>query len=252
MRPFEDHFAAGSPMYARARPHYPPELMGWLAEQAPSRKLAWDAATGTGQVAHLATEHFEEVYATDASPAQLAETVAARGLRFAQERAELPSLPTDSVDLVTVGAAAHWLDLPRFYEATRRVSRPGGLLALFSYGVELAGSPALQGVLNAYADSIEAHWTPAYQVVVERYQGLPFPFERVAMPEFLAHSQGDLRQFMDLMRTWSGSLRAREATGADPLAPFEARFEQAWTQEGPAEVPRTLHWPIFGHVGRVP
>lgn len=252
MRPFEDHFAAGASMYARARPHYPSEMMDWLAGQAPDRKLAWDAATGTGQVAHLATVHFEQVYATDASPAQLAETVPAPGLRFVHERAELPSLPVDSVDLVTVGAAAHWLDLPRFYEAARRVSRPGGLLALFSYGIELSGSPALQGVLNAYAASIAPHWTPAYQVVVDRYRGLPFPFERVEMPAFLAHSQGDLKQFMDLMRTWSGSLRAREATGADPLAPFAQRFEQAWTQRGPVEAPRTLHWPIFGHVGRVP
>lgn len=251
MRPFEDHFGASSPMYARARPRYPSEMVAWLAWQAPARAQAWDAATGTGRVAHLSSAHFERVYATDASASQLAEIAPREGLHVAVERAELPGLPDQSVDLITVGAAAHWLDLPSFYGAVRRVARPGAVLALFSYGVELRGAPELQDVLYAYATSIHAHWTPSYQVVVKRYQDMPFPFERIEMPEFLALSQGNLAQFLDLLRTWSGSLRAREATGADPLAPFEARFRQAWEQKGPVEAPRTLHWPIFGHIGRV-
>ncbi|MBE0772413.1 SAM-dependent methyltransferase, partial [Escherichia coli] len=34
-----------------------------------------------------------------------------------------------------VAQAAHWLDLPRFYEEVRRVARADAILALVTYGV---------------------------------------------------------------------------------------------------------------------
>lgn len=39
-----------------------------------------------------------------------------------------------SACLVTAAQAAHWFELPRFYDEVRRVSIPGAMLALFSYG----------------------------------------------------------------------------------------------------------------------
>ena len=88
MRGFEDHFALGSELYAKARPCYPMALSAWLTEQAPRSKLAWDAGTGSGRLAHQLNSHFDRVYATDASQAQLDQATPAPGLEFALERAE--------------------------------------------------------------------------------------------------------------------------------------------------------------------
>ena len=46
---FKDHFSTQSAIYRTARPRYAPALFEWLATQAPSRTLAWDAGCGTGQ-----------------------------------------------------------------------------------------------------------------------------------------------------------------------------------------------------------
>lgn len=251
MRPFEDHFSQGSSLYARARPAYPEALVSWLASLVEEHHLAWDAATGSGQLARMLVHHFPKVHASDASSAQLSQAQSRPGVEFVLERAETPSLKDGSVGLVTVGAAAHWLDLPAFYAAVERVAAPRALLALFSYGTRLRGCHHLQEAIQGYADSIEPYWTESYRVVAERYAGLPFPYERIEMPEFSAQSIGDLVQLMDLMRTWSGSMRAFEVTGVDPVAAFEDQLRWAWTQEGPVEASRTLYWPIFGHVGRV-
>lgn len=238
-------------MYAKARPLYPKTMLRWMAEQCVRRELAWDAATGSGQLAQVLVEHFPRVYASDASQAQLSQAQARPGLEFALERAETPSLEAGSVDLITVGAAAHWLDLPAFYTAVERIAAPQAVLALFSYGVKMRGCKHLGEAVEAYARSLDPYWTDSYRVVAERYSVLPFPFERLGLPEFCAESVGNLGQFMDLMRTWSGSLRAHEATGSDPVAAVEDQLRWAWTQEGPVEASRTLYWPIFGHVGRV-
>ncbi|KAI9723849.1 MAG: hypothetical protein M1828_004099 [Chrysothrix sp. TS-e1954] len=39
-----------------------------------------------------------------------------------------------SVDLIVVGMAAHWFDMPLFWEHTARLLRPGGTVALFTRG----------------------------------------------------------------------------------------------------------------------
>ena len=46
---FKDHFSRQSSAYSRYRPGYPPELIAWVAAQAPDRRLAVDCATGNGQ-----------------------------------------------------------------------------------------------------------------------------------------------------------------------------------------------------------
>jgi hypothetical protein len=48
---FKDHFSRQSQAYSRYRPGYPPELIAWVAAQAPDRRLAVDCATGNGQAA---------------------------------------------------------------------------------------------------------------------------------------------------------------------------------------------------------
>jgi len=71
---FEDHFSGHADAYAQYRPRYPDELFSWLASLIPGRVLAWDAGTGSGQVAVALTEHVDRVVATDASADQLAQS----------------------------------------------------------------------------------------------------------------------------------------------------------------------------------
>ncbi|HEX6828084.1 MAG TPA: SAM-dependent methyltransferase, partial [Burkholderiales bacterium] len=79
---FKDHFSAQAADYARYRPHYPAELFRWLAEAAAGRALAWDCATGNGQVASGLALHFSAVLATDASAEQLCQAPALPGVSY--------------------------------------------------------------------------------------------------------------------------------------------------------------------------
>jgi len=55
---FKDHFSRQSAAYGRYRPAYPPQLIEYVAAQAPGRRAAVDCATGNGQAAVALARHF--------------------------------------------------------------------------------------------------------------------------------------------------------------------------------------------------
>ena len=76
---FEDHFSEHAQDYARYRPCYSPDLFDYLAAIAPTRRLACDGGTGTGQAAVELARLFDRVVATSTC-APLAVAVSGTGL----------------------------------------------------------------------------------------------------------------------------------------------------------------------------
>lgn len=158
---FTDHFGSVAGAYAHYRPTYPAPLFAWLAGMTPARQRAWDCATGTGQAAIGLAAHFTEVVATDASASQLAAARPHPGVHYRLAEAENSGLEADSLDLVTVAQAAHWFDRPRFFSEVERVLRPGGVLAVWSYGIpELEGEGPDALLQHFYADIVGPYWPP--------------------------------------------------------------------------------------------
>jgi len=132
-RGFKDHFSAHASAYATARPHYPAALFDWLAFQCETRSLAWDAGCGNGQASRALAAHFAEVYASDPSAEQVAAAKPVANIRYVVEPAEECGLDDGYADLVTVAQAMHWFDVSRFQAEARRVLKPGGLFAAWTY-----------------------------------------------------------------------------------------------------------------------
>lgn len=249
---FPDHFSAVARDYASYRPQYDPSLIRRLGSLAPGRGCAWDVATGSGQVGRLLGAVFDEVIATDASADQLRYAVPHPRVEYRVEPGEAPSLESDSVDLITVAAGMHWLDEPAFYTAVQRVARPGAVLAMFSYGTELAEAPALQAVLEHYHRVVlEPYWPPQYAMIQSRYALLDPPFEVLPWPGSVAFCTADFDGLRGLLRTWSGAAIMHQRTGQDPTRDIAEALQEAWLETGPLEEARRLCWPVFGRVGRV-
>src|SRR5688572_2300324 len=131
---FQDHFSERAAGYAARRPHYPAELAAWLAGVAPALRSAWDAGCGSGQLSTSLATHFEKVIATDASAAQIDQAASHPRVEYRVEVAEKTTISGDSMDLVTLAQAAHWIDLGAFYDEARRVARRSAVIALIAYG----------------------------------------------------------------------------------------------------------------------
>ena len=226
---FPDYYSKQADNYARYRPNYPAELFSWLADQAPSRELCWDVATGSGQAASGLAEYFSRVVATDASAQQVHTAASNPRIEYREENARQSSLSDNSVSLITVAAAAHWLPLEDFYREVRRVAVPGAVLAMWSYGIAPTEPRDVASLVNQLDTQVLApHWPPEIQKVRDCYTTLPFPFPERFPPCLQAALPLEPDQLRGLIRTWSGSVRYSTATAQDPTASIDAALQALW------------------------
>lgn len=245
---FRDHFSAQSSQYAAYRPIYPKELAEFLAQSAPARALAWDAATGQGQAARLLAAEFQRVVATDASAAQIASAEPFERVEFRVGDASDSGLDDRSCDLITVAQAAHWLDTTAFYAEARRVLRPGGVIAIWGYVLLQTGHKDIDGRLEEFQDvTVGSYWPEGREILNSRYATLPFPFEPVPAPPFMMRARWTRVDLLGYVGSWSAVARYRQQTGADPLPPFAEDLARVW----PDGTVYDIEWPLYLLVGRV-
>lgn len=245
---FPDHFSGHAALYRRYRPTYPAELYAWLAEHSGSHGVAWDCATGSGQAAVGLAPRFQRVVATDASAQQLDAARAHPSVGYVRAAAEHAPLADHSVDLVTVAQAVHWFDLEAFYAEARRVARPGALLAVWTYSLARVNA-AVDAVVDwFYSDVVGPWWPPERQHVHDRYAYLPFPFERVPVPDFDMRPTWTRAELVGQLSTWSSVNGYRRERGENPLDLLEPRLARAWPD---AEESHDVSWPIHLLVGRL-
>jgi SAM-dependent methyltransferase len=244
---FKDHFSGHAGGYAAARPGYPAALFSWLAAQCTGRGLAWDAGCGNGQATVALAPHFGRVVGTDPSAPQIAQGEPRPNVEYRVEPAEAPSLDAASVDLVTVAQALHGFDLDRFHAAVRRVTRPGSVVAAWTYGLSNVDAAVDAPFLRLYEDLLGPYWPAERRHVENGYADLAFPFEPIPAPGFAMESDWTLAQYLAYLRTWSATQRYLRDVGQDPVALVEAEFARAW---GDAQTTRRVRWPLRLRVGR--
>ncbi len=244
---FKDHFSGHSADYAKYRPNYPVEFFDWLATLPPKRELAWDVGTGSGQAALELAQRFAAVIATDAAEAQLRNAAPHERITYKVMPAEHTDLADHSVDLITVAQAIHWFDFDRFYAEVRRVLKPGGAIAAWTY----AGTrviPPVDAIINRYYhDTVGQYWPPERKFVDEHYQTIPFPFAEFQAPLFRMTQQWRLEDLLGYLGTWSATKRYAQSHKVDPIETLRDPLSQAWG----SEAVRTVEWGLHIRVGRV-
>jgi SAM-dependent methyltransferase len=244
---FKDHFSGHANAYARYRPDYPAELFAYLATLTPRREVALDLATGNGQAAVGLANHFALVVASDGSVSQLQNAERHPHVAYVGNLAEQPALKDGTVDLVAAAQAAHWFDHERFYPEVKRVLRPDGALALWTYGLAHV-EPRIDAIVRGfYGDVVGSYWPPERRWVETAYRDLPFPLREVSAPSFQLNLEWDLDSLIGYISTWSAVQRYQRATGEDPLPALRAEIAPNWPSPMAA---KRVTWPVHLRVGR--
>lgn len=246
MTAFADHFSAHAAAYAAYRPRYPVALFHWLAVVAPGTQLAWDAGTGNGQVAHGLVTRFARVVATDASAEQVANAPPHPRITYEVTRYDT-SILGGTAQLVTVGQALHWFDMPSFVREVRRVLQPGGVLAAFAYAHSRV-SPDVDELVRYHHDvTLGPCWPREHHLIHEGYGSLALPIDELVPPPLELRESWSLEQYIGFLRTWSATQRFLRTRGPDPIASFEVALAERW-----GEVPRRdVYWPMVIRAGEV-
>lgn len=244
----KDYFSKQANLYATFRPSYPEELYQFIFQHVKDKETVWDCATGNGQAAAYLSNHFKKVCATDISEKQLAYAYQADNISYSIAPAEQTSFQDDQFDLITVGQALHWFDLPRFYAEVKRVIKPDGILAAWGYNL-LTISPEIDAlILNFYQNTVGRYWDDARRFVETSYQPLPFPGEEIPAPSFYFSAEWTLENLEGYLMTWSSTQAYIKANNSNPVINLLPDVEKLW----PAGVKKQVTFPIFIRLAAIP
>lgn len=179
--------------YASGRGHSYPEPLyqAVLDYHVGQRETLLDVGTGPGKVVFDLLPHFAHGIGCDASPGMIAQAKLGAEKRGFADRAtfvectgeQCDKALDDTVDVITLAMAAHWLDLPAFYASAAKALRPGGTLAMWT-AVSLYCHPStpnavtVQAVIDDCEDRmLQPYTTPGNQMSRAAYRTLPLPFD---------------------------------------------------------------------------
>lgn len=183
--------------YASGRSHSYPEPLyqALLKYHTGPRETLLDVGTGPGKVIFDLLPQFARALGCDASPGMIEQAKSGAEKRNVHERVffvectgeqcanALKDAAIETVDMVTVAMAAHWLDLEPFYSSAAKALRPGGTLAMWT-AVSLYCHPstpnaaAVQDVIDDIQDRmLQSHTTPGNRMTRSAYKTLPLPFD---------------------------------------------------------------------------
>lgn len=145
--------------------------------------------------------------------------------------------------------ALHWFNLDAFYAEVRRVLKPEGVIAVWSYGLLTTDDDDLtQAVMHLHNDIVGPYWPPQRHDVENGYANLAFPFTALPVPDFVMTAQWDLHRLLGYFRSWSATARMEKDTGDNPIDGYAPVLQALW---GDPERVRPITWPLLVKAGEV-
>ncbi|HYV93296.1 MAG TPA: methyltransferase domain-containing protein [Chitinophagales bacterium] len=241
----KDNFSKQSQGYAQFRPVYPPEIFEYLFSIVKEHEVAWDCATGNGQVASALAPYFTKVMATDISAKQIEQAQHKENIHYSIAPAEHTSFPENYFDLITVGQAIHWFDFSAFYSEAKRIAKQSAPLVALGYDLIHIDDDTDKIILRFYEEVLKGFWDPERKYVDEHYKTIPFPFREIQPPQFQLRLDWTLEHVLGFLGTWSGVQHYMDHHHRDPIDEIKNELMQTWKQD----VIKTVSFSIMMRVG---
>ena len=218
-------------IYKSYRPQAPESFVKRILSLLPEkeqRQVYLDVACGSGQLTIKFANEFEKVIGVDASKDQLKEAEKLcdqlANVAFRVDTEKLETIDDDSVDLITVSSAIHWLDIDVFYASTARKLKSGGVLVIVQYFPEEHENPKIAAETNQlwkwFFDLLPADQKRA-GVNLQKLKPPTEMFrdvERIEKAEkHLTTMDGSLEDLLEFFRTVTEYHNAVKAIGVDEV-----------------------------------
>jgi SAM-dependent methyltransferase len=154
---FQSRFGAAAEAYDSYRPEYPAEVFEFILTHVSRdrRRLALDLGAGTGRATRGLAGHFEKVIAVEPD-SKMADKIrgSAPGVVVQIATAEDCAVQPDSIDLIVVANALHWMDAPLVMKNVTRWLHVSGIFALIDPPFPRTPKP-IRGIIR---QEFHEHW----------------------------------------------------------------------------------------------
>ena len=245
----KDLFSKQAKLYAKYRPHYPPELIHYILQFVVEKNKAWDCATGNGQAAGLLSPYFKKIEATDISEKQLQQANPYSNVFYSVSTAESTTFPSNSFDLITVAQAYHWFNFALFHAEATRVARPGAVIAAWGYSLLQSDNDQLDDLIKYfYVDVTGEYWDNERKYVDLHYESVAFDFDALPSKDFFIEVKWNRDDLLGYFNTWSSVQNYIKAKGKNPIHDLKNRLYEICKD---AEELYDFSFPVFLRIGRI-
>ncbi|CAG2004742.1 unnamed protein product [Fusarium graminearum] len=144
---FRNYSSQQASNYAEGRLGYSEALIEFVLKQHNSsggrNGVLLDVGCGPGPATRMLAPHFDVAYGADPGLSMIEKAQQMGGISKAgaqieykvsgaEELDKIDGLEHSSIDLITAATAAHWFDMPKFWNAAAKLLKPGGTVALWT------------------------------------------------------------------------------------------------------------------------
>ncbi|XP_059157444.1 putative methyltransferase DDB_G0268948 [Physella acuta] len=241
-----------SEAYSDYRPSYPREVYDLIMTFHTSSRscqcdLAVDVCCGTGQSTVPLAGYFSKVLGADVSEDQLQKFPKdLPNVKSVVSTAEnLHFLEPESVDLVTVATALHWLDQDKFFQEVKRVLKPSGTFATFCYNFEVLDDvEATEFIEQTRKKIFSKYMTSNLDLIEDKFTSIDFPFPHTLRLDGInMTSEMSVDQYIGYLRSFHFvDLYLREYPADDILGHIRRRLSELSNNDGGS---LTVRWNVF-------
>ncbi|CAF0883316.1 unnamed protein product [Rotaria sp. Silwood1] len=215
---------AHSDFYAQCRPTYSTDIIKKILDYLSVKHtikdddLAIDIGCGTGQSTLLLAPYFRRIIGYDISEYQINKANEDNTHSNINYKVIIGNdIPHEdsSLTIIISGQAAHWFDLPHFYNEVKRTLKINGVLALFGYAfVQIHGrqSERLNEIItNFYQNTLDGYvQKESKEVYFGRYRDEKFHIplsstDFIRDESVIIQCKWSIRRLLGYITSWSGT-----------------------------------------------
>lgn len=234
--------------YVKYRPTYPKEIYEFLTKECPSLETAYDIGTGSGQCAVDLADYFKTVFASDLSVEQVSKAILKKNINYFVSEAHESNFADQTIDLITVATAIHWFNFDLFYKECKRILKPNGILAAWSYGWHRCENQEINEFIDFFGKEVlKEYWSEPPKLIWNEYKTIPFPFSEIEPHQFVQKTKWSLDELVGYMTTWSATQKYIQKNGKHPIEDHLKKLNNLW---GDQSRKIDFYAPLIFRVGR--